>query len=94
MCRHDLRFVLQFGAQAEFAELAQQLHDEESARGWTTPRIWCAVSGPVNLFHADPGGVGDVLAAVAQLSVPGTALQCELAGVSLRPGGRSSSAAR
>jgi hypothetical protein len=113
MYRHDLRFVLRFGAQAEFAELAQQLHDEEDARDWTTPRIWHAVSGPVNqvvfehdfadvetfrrereAFHADPGSVGEVLSAIAQLSVPGTAIQSELAGVSLQRAGRSSPAAR
>jgi hypothetical protein len=48
MYRHELRFVLRFGVSGEFAELAQRLHDEESARGWTAPRIWHAVSGPVN----------------------------------------------
>jgi hypothetical protein len=48
MYRHDLRFVLRFGLQAEFAELVRRLHEEETARGWTPPRVWHAVSGHVN----------------------------------------------
>lgn len=97
MYRHDLRFVLRFGAHGEFADVIRQLHDEETARGWTPPRIWHAVSGPVNqvvfehdyadaeafrreraAFHAEPGRVGEVLAALAQLSVPATAVHSEL----------------
>ncbi|HEY7420501.1 MAG TPA: hypothetical protein VH541_00710 [Gaiellaceae bacterium] len=104
MYRHDLRLVLRFGVHGEFAELARRLHEEEYARGWTPPRIWQAVNGPVNqivlehdyaddatyriereAFHADPGGVGDVLAELARLAVPGTAAQYELAGVSAPP---------
>jgi hypothetical protein len=104
MYRHDLRLVLRFGVQGEFAELARRLHEEESARGWTPPRIWQAVSGPVNQvvlehdyaddetfrrerneFHADPGSIGEVLGGLAQLAVPGTALQHELVGISPPP---------
>jgi hypothetical protein len=99
MYRHDLRFVLRFGVGEEFAGLARRLHEEETGRGWTPPRIWHAVSGPVNqvvfehdyadvetyrrereAFHADPGGAGEMLAQLAQLAVPGTAVQFELAG--------------
>jgi hypothetical protein len=104
MYRHDLRLVLRFGVSGEFADLARRLHEEESARGWTPPRIWQAVSGPVNqivfehdyadveafrrereAFHADPREAGDVLAELAELSVPGTAVQSELVGFTLQP---------
>ena len=34
-------------------------------------------------FHESPGEVGDVLAALSQLAVPGTAVESELAGVRL-----------
>lgn len=97
MYRHDLRFVLRFGVHGEFAELVRRLHEEETARGWTAPRVWQGVSGQVNQvvfehdyadvetfrreraeFHEDPGSVGDVLAGLAQLSAPGTAVQYEL----------------
>jgi hypothetical protein len=37
-------------------------------------------------LHEDPGEVGEILAALSQLAVPGTAVQSELAGVSLLPG--------
>lgn len=104
MYRHELRFVLRFGAAGEFRELAAQLHAEETARGWTPPRIWQAISGRVNEividhdyangeafrnerdeFHDDPGKVGDVLARIAGLAVPGTAKQFDLDGVVTPP---------
>ena len=100
MYRHELRFVLRFGAAGEFHELATQLHAEETARGWTPPRIWQSISGRVNEiviehdyadgaafrnerdeFHEDPGEVGEVLARIAGLAVPGTAKQFDLDGV-------------
>lgn len=48
MYRHELRFVLRFGVREEFNELANRLCQEETARGWTPPRIWRATSGQVN----------------------------------------------
>ena len=99
MYRHELRFVLRFGGSGEFQELAAELSEEETARGWTPPGVWHAVSGRVNEvviehdydspetfrrerneFHAEPGRVGDVLARIAELAVPGTAAQLELDG--------------
>jgi hypothetical protein len=76
------------------------LHEGETARGWTPPRVWHHVNGPVNgvvfehdypdektyrreraEMHASPGEVGEVLAALSQLAVPGTAVQSELVAV-------------
>jgi hypothetical protein len=100
MYRHELRFVLRFGAQQQFHEFARRLYAEEVARGWTPPRIWHSISGLVNQiviehdcrsaeafrkerdeFHAVPGEVGAVLAQLADLVVPGTAVQFDLDGV-------------
>jgi hypothetical protein len=84
MYRHELRFVLRFGAQQQFQELARRLHTEEVARGWTPPRIWQPMSGLVNEividhdydsvedFQRERGAFhaapGDVGAVLAQLS--------------------------
>lgn len=100
MYRHELRFVLRFGASGDFHTLAAKLYDAEVARGWTPPHIWQAVSGRVNeiviehdyadpdafriernTFHAEPGRVGELLAQIADLAVPGTAAQFDLDGV-------------
>jgi hypothetical protein len=100
MYRHELRFVLRFGSAGEFRELVAQLRAEEVGRGWTSPRVWQAISGRVNEiviehdydtaesfrsergeFHGDPGRVGEVLARIAELAVPGTAEQFDLDGV-------------
>ena len=105
MYRHELRFVLRFGAHRMFHELAEQLHAEEAARNWTPPRVWQSISGPVNQiviehdyvtveafraerqeFHDDPGRVGDVLGRIAELAVPGTAVQFDLDGIVPAPG--------
>jgi hypothetical protein len=48
MYRHELRFVLRFGAHEQFNELARRLYQEETARGWAPPRMWRATSGRVN----------------------------------------------
>ena len=48
MYRHELRFVLHFGVREQFSEFAERLYQEETARGWATPRIWRATSGHVN----------------------------------------------
>jgi len=100
MYRHELRFVLRFGVHRNFNEFATRLYQEETARGWTPPRIWHAVSGQVNqiviehdyassdafrseraAFHDDPGAVGEVLALLSELAVPGTAVQFDFDGV-------------
>jgi len=97
MYRHELRFVLRFGAQQEFRGFVERLHAEETARNWTPPRVWHSISGLVNQvviehdydsaetfrrerseFHEDPGEVGAVLARLAGLVVPGTAVQFDL----------------
>src|SRR2546423_10704524 len=94
--RHQLRFVLRFGVRGQFTELIHKLSAAETARGWTPPRVWQAITGLVNeiviehdyesvtafqsertAFHDDPGGVGEVLAALSELAVPGTASQSE-----------------
>ena len=50
MYRQELRFVLRFGVHGRFDELTRKLHEEETARGWSSPRIWHAVTGRVNEF--------------------------------------------
>jgi hypothetical protein len=102
MYRHELRFVLRFGVREQFNESAQRLYQEETARGWASPRIWRATSGHVNqiviehdytsvdafrkeraALHDDPGSVGEVLARLSELAVPGTATEFEFDGVEL-----------
>ena len=97
MYRHQLRFVLRFGARGEFNDFIYRLHEAETARGWAPPRVWQAMNGLVNeiviehdcesfaafrsertAFHDDPGEVGEVLAALSDLAVPGTATQSDL----------------
>jgi hypothetical protein len=102
MYRHELRFVLRFGAREQFNEFAQRLCQEETARGWAPPRVWRATSGHVNQIliehdytsvdalrreraelHDNPGSVGEVLARLGELAVPGTATEFEFDGVGL-----------
>jgi hypothetical protein len=96
MYRHELRFVLRFGAQQQFHELVERLQANETGRGWARPRISHSISGLVNEvviehdydsaetfrrerseFHEEPGEVGAVLARIADLAVPGTAVQLD-----------------
>ena len=44
-------------------------HEWESAEAFRAER---------DAFHADPGAIGEILAAIADLSVPGTACESEL----------------
>jgi hypothetical protein len=102
MYRHEVRFVLRFGAHRQFGEFVQRLHAAETARGWTPPRVWHAINGRVNeiviehdysdvdafraernAFHESPGEVGEALALLGELAVPGTAVQAELDRVAL-----------
>jgi hypothetical protein len=100
MHRHELRFVLRFGAYKQFNELAHDLHREETARGWAPPRLWRATSGQVNqvviehdyasveafrtertALQDDPGNVGEILARLSELAVPGSATEFEFSGI-------------
>ena len=100
MYRHELRFVLRFGVREQFNELVELLRQEETARGWASPRVWLATSGHVNqvviehdyasvdafkderaALHDEPGRVGELLARLSELVVPGTATEFELDGL-------------
>ena len=97
MYRHQLRFVLRFGARGQFNEIIQRLHAAETRRGWSPPRVWQAINGLVNeiviehdyesvvafqnertALHDDPGEVGEALAVLSELAVPGTGNQSDL----------------
>jgi len=48
MYRHQLRFVLRFGARGQFSASIDKLARAETARGWALPRVWQAMNGVVN----------------------------------------------